>query len=73
MDAKFKVTDEWIARHASKGGGWTAKQMACLGLAWPPRKGWREAVAGKLITQEQRMGFETGARVRRERDLRSLF
>lgn len=56
----FKITDEWIAQHATNGTvGWTAKQLRSIGVKFPPPAGWRRGAVGKTITDEQRSKFET--------------
>jgi hypothetical protein len=33
-----------IERAKTPAGGWTRKQLAAWGVAWPPPKGWRRAL-----------------------------
>lgn len=35
-----------------RGAGWNAKQLALLGISWPPTHGWRKRLKKKLITSE---------------------
>lgn len=32
-------------------GGWSKEQLAVLGVSWPPKKGWREALTGQLFPE----------------------
>ncbi len=45
------VSDELIRAGESGNGGWSKKQLALLGIAWPPQKGWRRAVNGLKLTK----------------------
>lgn len=58
MANEFVVTSEWIHAHSSRAGGWTAKQLALLGVAWPPQKGWIGTLVGKKIPDDIRTQFE---------------
>lgn len=52
------ITPEWIHKHKTKRGGWTRKQLAAIGVMWPPRQGWISRVSGAKISDQQRMEFE---------------
>lgn len=56
------VTREWIHANRTKRGGWKAKQLAAIGLKWPPINGWQARSEGKQITQEARQTFESYGR-----------
>jgi len=43
------LTDKLIDCGRSKAGGWSRPQLACLGVAWPPRRGWKRALVGTNI------------------------
>jgi hypothetical protein len=43
------ITIELIEAGKSERGGWSRQQLACLGVAWPPAKGWKEGALGRLI------------------------
>jgi hypothetical protein len=45
----MKVTREFIMNHRTKRGAWTRDQLACLGISWPPEKGWIKRVEGLMI------------------------
>ena len=53
-----QITDEWLERNATGGKAWTAAQFRCLGIEWPPYKGWRRALVGTIIEDEQAREFE---------------
>ena len=57
-DQPFIVTGDWLAQHATAHGGYTKQQLARLGVSWPPKNGWKESVAGKAISQADRVAFE---------------
>lgn len=55
----FTVTAAWLREFSGNGdAGWTAKQLRCLGVKWPPRRGWFKRMLGKKITEKQRRAFE---------------
>lgn len=45
----FTITPSLIAALQSGNGGWSRDALAILGVAWPPRKGWRTKVIGKRV------------------------
>jgi len=63
----YTVSEAWIHRFKTLRGGWTQKQLAALGVSWPPVKGWIRRVVGRQIHDTQRRAFEqdSGIRVRR--------
>jgi len=48
----MKITEEFIEKIASGRGGWNRPQLALLGVAWPPTKGWKQTLLGKEISEE---------------------
>lgn len=64
QEARFTISLTWLRRHATKGAGWSRKQIEALGLPYPARAGWLERVAGKQITQAQRAAFEAAAKTK---------
>jgi hypothetical protein len=56
------VTKEWLHAHKTLRGGWTEKQLAVIGVNWPPPKDWQWWVAGMTISDERRAEFEVSAR-----------
>jgi hypothetical protein len=61
------VTEKWVITHARPGGAWSAKQLAAIGVSWPPKKGWKQRVEGMEISEEQRQTFEAGA-IKKQKD-----
>lgn len=54
-----RVTQDWLKANSRNGVvGWNAKQLAVLGISWPPHKGWAREIEGKSITDQQRFDFE---------------
>lgn len=49
----MKVTKELIQRGMSDRGGSNKAQLECLGILWPPMKGWRRKVVGTEISQSK--------------------
>lgn len=47
------LTQEIILAARTPNGGYTKKQLAAIGVDWPPQKGWAKAVVGKQITRQQ--------------------
>ena len=43
---------DFFERGRSAAGGWSAKQLAVLGIKWPPRKGWLRGMIGDWISIE---------------------
>ena len=46
---EFTITKAWIDDNKTKAGSWTARQLACLSVAWQPPKGWKKRVVGEKI------------------------
>ncbi len=59
---KFVVTKEWLLMYTTNGGSWNAKQLACLCIDWPPRKGWINRAVGTTILNSVKERFESLAR-----------
>ena len=47
------LTHEMILAARTPNGGFTKKQLAAIGIEWPPQKGWTKDVIGKQITRHQ--------------------
>lgn len=43
------ITDELIVSGQSAAGGWNREQFELMGIAWPPRRGWKRLVIGQEI------------------------
>ncbi|WP_376960085.1 hypothetical protein ABNQ39_20455 [Azospirillum sp. A26] len=54
---RVQITEEFIEAAKTPRGGWNAKQLAAVGIAWPPKHGWRRRLVGKWITQEDAERF----------------
>jgi hypothetical protein len=68
------ITQRWIASNSSypnacngRGSGWTRKQLDVVGVAWPPRKGWRSKLAGTVLPDDRAHEFELLGAKQRER------
>lgn len=57
----FTVTREWMDAYRSPRGGYTAIQLRQLDEFFPLKKGWKNRCIGKVITEQQKLIFETGA------------
>lgn len=55
---KFVVTKEWLFMFTTDKGSWNAKQLACLCIDWPPRKGWINRAVGTVILVSVKERFE---------------
>lgn len=55
----FKVTAHWIKAYQSGNGGWNKRQLECIGVEWPPGRGWIDAVIGYEITEQKKSEFES--------------
>ena len=53
------LTKELIKAARTTNGGLTKKQLAAIGVPWPPPKGWQESKIGTMITEEQLKRFQT--------------
>ena len=43
----MKIDPEFIHSHKTPRGGWNAKQLAALGVRWPPKHGWIDRVCAR--------------------------
>jgi len=59
---KYTVTKDWILNNSTDKSGWNAKQLACLCIDWPPRKGWINRAVGTVILVSVKERFERLAR-----------
>ena len=51
------ITDEFIENGRSSLGAWGAKQVRTLGVEWPLKKGWKERLIGKTVTDAAAQRF----------------
>ena len=54
----FTVTKMWLRQNKTVAGGYSKLQVECLGVTWPPPKGWLNSVVGKEISIEAKGMFE---------------
>lgn len=57
----FLVTSDWVQKNKTLAGGWKAKQLALIGVNWPPRHGWIGSLYGRQITFAAKAEFESYA------------
>jgi hypothetical protein len=55
----FVVTREWILNYRTQNGAWTSKQLAFIGVSWPPIAGWIKRAVGTKISVEAKAAFES--------------
>lgn len=54
-----RITKGWLREFSRNGqAGWNAKQLALLGITWPPPKGWLGDLLGQPISDDIRQQFE---------------
>jgi hypothetical protein len=63
----FTITEAWLLEHQSKRDGWTADQLRCVGVGWPPPRGWKREVIGREISDDARARFEQSLRAKAAR------
>jgi sialic acid synthase SpsE len=51
------LTKEMIDAAATSGCGFTKRQIEAVGVQWPPVKGWKKQLVGKLVTAKQYSTF----------------
>lgn len=54
----FTITKEWLQMNSTLRGGYNIKQLECLGLSYPPKKGWQSRLIGKKISERSKAMFE---------------
>ena len=52
-----RVTSELLAAGRSARGGWSAMQLALVGVPWPPPAGWQATAIGRLIPRDSAERF----------------
>lgn len=57
MQRPITLTKIRLEKAKTKAGGYTKKQLALLGLSWPPNKGWVARLTGTQITLQQFISF----------------
>jgi hypothetical protein len=51
------ITNKLIEQGKSDRGGWNKKQLAILGIKWPPKQGWKWEIIGNIISEAGIMEF----------------
>jgi hypothetical protein len=46
-----------IAGSSGKNGAWNKDQLEILGVKWPPKRGWKRKVIGKVILDKDAQRF----------------
>ena len=49
MDNLVQLNQTLIDGAASKNGGYSRRQLAAVGVQWPPEKGWKKTLVGKKV------------------------
>jgi hypothetical protein len=62
----FAISDQWLREH-SRAEAWTADQLRCIGIEWPPTRGWKRRVIRRTITDQQKARFEQAMRAKAAR------
>lgn len=55
------ITEQLIETHRTPAGAWNRPQLEALGVGWPPKKGWKDRVIGRSISEENLQAFIKGA------------
>lgn len=53
----LEITHEMIEAGKTPRGAWTKVQLTLLGIEWPPTKGWKSALVGHWISEENYQAF----------------
>lgn len=56
-DASVIVTRDFLEAGKSDRGAWSKLQLMCIGVAWPPPKGWRKSVIGRAVSNADASNF----------------
>ena len=62
------ISEELIAAGTSERGGLSKRQLALLGVDWPPVRGWKKSIIGRAISEEDAEVFLRLARCEAERN-----
>lgn len=60
------ITEDLIAAGTSERGGLSKRQLALLGVDWPPLSGWKKSIIGRSISDEDAEEFLRLARRKAE-------
>lgn len=64
------ITHQFLDDNRTASGAWTRAQFEAIGVAWPPRSGWRQQIVGTEISYAQAEKFIAGSEVFSERTLK---
>jgi hypothetical protein len=51
------VTEKLLLAGRTGPGGWNRLQIECLGIKWPPKKGWKSRIRGRAIPRDKAERF----------------
>jgi hypothetical protein len=51
------VTEKLLLAGRTGPGGWNRLQIECLGIKWPPKKGWKSRIRGRSIPRDKAERF----------------
>ena len=71
--AELELTHDLIEAGQTPRGAWTAAQLAELGVAWPPRRGWKERLVGTSISLAAYGRFLEAADWRRSKSGKTVY
>jgi len=66
------ITEEWLDEYATAGVGFSRAQITAIGAPWPLRRGWKQLLVGRVITDDQRRRYEALAKPRDADPVRHL-
>lgn len=52
------VSNDWLLQWQTVNGGYNKRQLELLGIAWPPKRGWKRDLLGLEISEEKARAFE---------------
>ncbi|MNW15261.1 hypothetical protein D3C71_2137120 [compost metagenome] len=52
------VTNDWLLQSQTVKGGYNKRQLALLGIVWPPTRGWKHDVLDTEIPDDVAREFE---------------
>ena len=62
------ITEEWLTINKTKAGGYTKAQLTLVGVDWPPIHGWKKAIIGTELNEENKITFEQLAQQNRKKN-----
>jgi hypothetical protein len=55
----FRITRSWLDANSRTGkSGWNKRQLALIGIDWPPAAGWMHRVCGTELDENKKKEFE---------------